>query len=53
MVRQVTEEEIDRYNQEERRDTGRTDFLAQLRAREPKGGKLTDRDLVNHLSNNM
>lgn len=44
---------MDRYDREERQDTGRTDFLAQLRAKEKKDGKMSDRDVVNHLSNNM
>ncbi len=49
---QITESEIERYDREEK-GTGRTDFLAQLRAKEAKDGQISYRDMVNHLSNNM
>ena len=49
-VLQVTEVEIARYAQEEKHSTGRTDFLAQLKMKE---AKMSEHDLLNHLSNNM
>lgn len=39
-----------RYDREDKRNNGRTDFLAQLRTRE---SKMSDGDVRNHLSNNM
>ncbi|KIW85276.1 hypothetical protein Z517_00666 [Fonsecaea pedrosoi CBS 271.37] len=48
----ITEEEIAGYdNQGEK--AGRTDFLAQLREKEAKDGKIPFRDMMNHLSNNI
>lgn len=35
------------------KDTGRTDFLSHLRAKEANDGQISYRDIVNHLSNNM
>jgi hypothetical protein len=42
-----------RYAREEKGNSGRTDFLAQLRVKQDKDGKMTDWDVRNHLSNNM
>lgn len=50
---QVTEEQITAYDQGEKTNVGRTDFLAQLRAKEAKDGKMGEKAIVNHLSNNM
>ena len=47
---QITVDEMARYDREDKHDNGRTDFLAQLRARE---SKMSDGDVRNHLSNNM
>lgn len=47
---QITVDEMARYDREEKHDNGRTDFLAQLRTRE---SKMSDGDVLNHLSNNM
>ena len=49
---QFTEDEIARYDLQEKQP-GRTDMLAQIRAKEAKDGKLSHRDMVNHLSNNL
>lgn len=49
---QITEAEVQRYESEEK-DAGRTDFLSQLRTKEAKDGKISPRDLMNHLSNNL
>ncbi|GKZ18421.1 hypothetical protein AbraCBS73388_000991 [Aspergillus brasiliensis] len=50
----ITEEEIDRYEHSgENRKAGRTDFLAQLRVKEERSGKISHRDMMNHLSNNL
>ncbi|KIX08689.1 uncharacterized protein Z518_03346 [Rhinocladiella mackenziei CBS 650.93] len=49
---EITEDEIARYDSEEK-GAGRTDFLAQLRAKEAKDGQIPYRDMVNHLSNNI
>ncbi|ETN37470.1 uncharacterized protein HMPREF1541_07092 [Cyphellophora europaea CBS 101466] len=49
---QITEEEVQRYDNESKHD-GRTDFLSQLRAKEAKDGKIPNRDMMNHLSNNL
>ncbi|EXJ66931.1 uncharacterized protein A1O5_10126 [Cladophialophora psammophila CBS 110553] len=50
----VTEDEIVRYDtQGGGEKTGRTDFLAQLREKEAKDGKIPFRDMMNHLSNNI
>lgn len=50
----MTEDEIQRYDGQEKGSAqGRTDFLAQLRAKEAQGGQISYRDMVNHLSNNM
>ena len=46
---QITEEEIMRYDLQEKQSE-RTDFLAQLRSR---GDKMTQMDMLNHLSNNL
>ena len=52
--RQITEEEVRRYDEQpETKDSSRTDFLAQLRAKEAKDGKISQRDMMNHLSNNL
>lgn len=54
IIQQITEEEVRRYDEEaEEKDSGRTDFLAQLRAKETKDGKISQRDMMNHLSNNL
>ena len=47
---QITVDEMARYDREDKRNNGRTDFLAQLRTRE---SKMSDGDVRNHLSNNM
>ncbi|RVX69338.1 hypothetical protein B0A52_06933 [Exophiala mesophila] len=50
----ITEEEIARYDsQQKEAGAARTDFLAQLRQKEAKDGKIPYRDMVNHLSNNI
>lgn len=49
---QITEAEIGRYDQEEK-STGRTDFLAQIRGKQTKDGSISQRDEMNHLSNNL
>ncbi|CEJ53816.1 hypothetical protein PMG11_00157 [Penicillium brasilianum] len=50
----ITEEEIGRYeNSAENRKAGRKDFLAQLREKEERSGKISHRDMMNHLSNNL
>ncbi|CZR68485.1 related to pisatin demethylase cytochrome P450 [Phialocephala subalpina] len=51
-VKVITEDEIERYDQEEK-DTGRTDFLAQIRGKQAKDGSISQRDEMNHLSNNL
>jgi len=50
--RKITEDEIERYDREEK-DTGRTDFLAQIRAKQIKDENISQRDEMNHLSNNL
>lgn len=52
IIGQITEEEIRVYDQNPKTGT-RTDFLAQLRAKEAKDGNISDRDMLNHLSNNL
>lgn len=37
----------------ENKDTKRVDFLAQLREKEKRSGKISHRDMINHLSNNL
>ncbi|KAF2018869.1 cytochrome P450 [Aaosphaeria arxii CBS 175.79] len=49
---QITEHEVRKYDDSERR-TARTDFLSQLRAKKEQSGKISPRDMVNHLSNNL
>ncbi|PCG88265.1 Cytochrome P450 [Penicillium occitanis (nom. inval.)] len=50
----ITEEEVERYdNHVASKDAKRTDFLAQLRAKEKQSGKISQRDMINHLSNNL
>ncbi|PVH70745.1 cytochrome P450 [Cadophora sp. DSE1049] len=49
----VTEDQITAYDQEEKENTGRTDFLAQLREKEAKDGKIGEKAIVNHISNNI
>ncbi|KAL2859238.1 cytochrome P450 [Aspergillus pseudodeflectus] len=50
----ITEEEIDRYDHSvDNRKAGRKDFLAQLREKEERSGKISHRDMMNHLSNNL
>lgn len=41
-----------RYD-EESKGTERKDFLAQLREKQNSGGKISQRDIVNHVSNNL
>ncbi|KAK7900757.1 Cytochrome p-450 [Exophiala xenobiotica] len=50
---QITEDEIVRYDTDEKKQAGRTDFLAQLREKEAEGGQMTHRDMMNHLANNL
>ncbi|KAL2835369.1 cytochrome P450 [Aspergillus pseudoustus] len=52
----ITEEEVDRYENSVATvgvDSQRTDFLAQLREKEKRLGKISQRDMINHLSNNL
>ncbi|OQV05155.1 hypothetical protein CLAIMM_09940 [Cladophialophora immunda] len=50
----ITEDEIHRYDHEGRTSQAqRTDFLAQIRQKTEKDGKITQTDMVNHLSNNI
>lgn len=50
---QFTEDEIARHDVASKVDTGRTDFLAQIRAKDAQTGQISQRDMVNHLSNNL
>ncbi|KAH6988450.1 cytochrome P450 [Ilyonectria destructans] len=49
---QITQAELDKYDNGNQ-DTGRTDFLSQLREKQKKSGKISSRDMMNHLSNNL
>ncbi|KAF5987957.1 cytochrome P450 monooxygenase [Fusarium bulbicola] len=48
----ITEKELDKYDQSSK-EPSRTDFLSQLREKQDKTGKITHRDMINHLSNNL
>jgi hypothetical protein len=51
---QFTKECIDDYDREPAEThSSRPDFLAWLRAEAAKGKPMSDRDLINHLSNNL
>ena len=54
MIRQITENEINRYDKESvETKKDRVDFLAQIREKGEKGSNVTYNDLVNHLSGNL
>ncbi|KLP13261.1 pisatin demethylase cytochrome P450 [Fusarium fujikuroi] len=48
----ITEKELDKYDRSPK-ESSRTDFLSQLREKQDKTGKVTHRDMINHLSNNL
>ncbi|KAG4257724.1 hypothetical protein FPRO04_07945 [Fusarium proliferatum] len=48
----ITEKELDKYDRSPK-GPSRTDFLSQLREKQDKTGKITHRDMINHLSNNL
>lgn len=51
---QITQECIDDYDKTRDKSLGhRPDFLAWLRSEESKGKQLSNRDMINHLSNNL
>jgi hypothetical protein len=51
---QITQECIDDYDKTPDKTHGqRPDFLAWLRSEESKGKPLSNRDMINHLSNNL
>ncbi|KAJ4154034.1 hypothetical protein LMH87_010498 [Akanthomyces muscarius] len=49
---EITESELVQYDCESK-DPTRTDFLSQLRAKQLNSGKISSRDMMNHLSNNL
>lgn len=50
---QFTQNCIDDYDQSPAEHAGRPDFLAWLRGQEAKGKPMPNRDMINHLSNNL
>ncbi|KAL6252615.1 hypothetical protein RBB50_000334 [Rhinocladiella similis] len=53
-ILKITEDEIARYDRQlYDKESTRTDFLAQLRAKEEKTGRMPHADLVMHLSSNL
>lgn len=44
--------EVKQYSKGDR-DNSQTDFLTQLRAQDAKNGNISDKDIMNHLSNNL
>ncbi|KAJ5328320.1 cytochrome P450 [Penicillium brevicompactum] len=48
-----TQQCIDDYDQNPSEHAGRPDFLAWLRSEEAKGKPMPNRDMINHLSNNL
>ncbi|QGI65311.1 hypothetical protein CEK26_009260 [Fusarium fujikuroi] len=52
MLFKITEKELDKYDRSPK-ESSRTDFLSQLREKQDKTGKITHRDMINHLSNNL
>ncbi|KAK2051346.1 cytochrome P450 [Colletotrichum caudatum] len=51
-MKKITEAELERYDNSPKNDS-RTDFLSQLREKQEKTGKISQRDMVNHLANNL
>ncbi|CAG8925610.1 unnamed protein product [Penicillium salamii] len=50
---EFTQQCIDDYDEKVAEHTGRPDFLAWLRGEETKGKPMSNRDMINHLSNNL
>jgi hypothetical protein len=50
---QITQECIDDYDLQPQKHGERPDFLAWLRSEETKGKPMSNRDMMNHLSNNL
>ncbi|KAJ5363950.1 cytochrome P450 [Penicillium cataractarum] len=50
---QITQECIDDYDRQPQKHGERPDFLAWLRSEETKGKPMSNRDMMNHLSNNL
>jgi len=49
---QITADQITLYDNDTEKHQ-RTDFLAQIRSKKDKSGRMTHRDEMNHLSNNL
>lgn len=49
----ITQECIDDYDRQPQKHGERPDFLAWLRNEETKGKPMSNRDMMNHLSNNL
>jgi hypothetical protein len=50
---QITQECINEYDRQTQKHGERPDFLAWLRSEERKGKPMSNRDMMNHLSNNL